>query len=91
MKPRRPRFSGQYKRDRKRIIDSGEDIAPLDDIARMIIRGQKLPPGCKDHKLFGNYKGHRDCHINGDWVLIYRTVADEVIFVRTGSHAELFK
>ena len=45
----------------------------------------------RDHPLTGNWKGHRDCHIESDWLLIYRITADDLYLERTGSHAELFR
>lgn len=45
----------------------------------------------KDHKLTGDYKNHRECHIEPDWLLIYRTTSREIHFVRTGTHSDLFK
>lgn len=53
-----------------------------------------LPPEYVDHLLKGQWQDFRDCHIRGDWVLIYRisqtSEGEEVIFTRTGSHAQLF-
>jgi len=48
-----------------------------------------LLPALRDHKLTGNYKGRRECHLTGDWLLIYKLEKDAVIFERTGSHSEL--
>lgn len=52
---------------------------------------QVLPTELRDHKLVGNYQGRRECHLSGDWLLIYKLEDDTVIYERTGSHAELFK
>lgn len=52
---------------------------------------QVLPKELRDHKLIGNYQGRRECHLSGDWLLIYKLENDTVIFERTGSHSELFK
>lgn len=41
--------------------------------------------------LLMNWKNHRDCHIEPDWILIFRIAKDELILERTGSHSELFK
>ncbi|MBW1803912.1 MAG: type II toxin-antitoxin system YafQ family toxin, partial [Deltaproteobacteria bacterium] len=45
----------------------------------------------KYHHLSGNWKGHHDCHIESDWILIYRITAADLYLERTGSHSELFK
>jgi addiction module toxin, RelE/StbE family len=45
----------------------------------------------RDHPLVDNYVGRRECHIEPDWLLIYKLDGDEIIFERTGSHSDLFK
>jgi mRNA interferase YafQ len=45
----------------------------------------------KDHQLVGNYTGRRECHIEADWLLIYKIDGERIIFERTGSHSDLFK
>lgn len=61
-------------------------------INETLMAGQALPEKHRDHALVGNWKGHRDCHIMPDWLLIYRLDEDamEIEYVRMGSHAELF-
>ncbi len=61
----------------------------------IIANAGPLPPEWMDHALAGNWRGHRECHAGGDFLLIYRTEDlpkhDFVIFVRCGTHAELFE
>ncbi|MEN6452100.1 MAG: type II toxin-antitoxin system YafQ family toxin [Thermoguttaceae bacterium] len=45
----------------------------------------------RDHQLLGSYRDHRECHIEADWLLIYKVDGERVIFERTGSHADLFQ
>lgn len=56
----------------------------------MLVNQQKLPPRLQDHKLKGNYKLRRECHLEPDWLLIYKIDGEKVIFERTGSHSDLF-
>ncbi len=56
-----------------------------------LIRGTKLSASNKDHKLIGQWFGRRECHVAPDWLLIYLLKNDEIVFERTGSHAELFE
>lgn len=56
-----------------------------------ICREESLDPKHKNHKLTGNYKEHWECHIEPDWLLVYRFTKTEVIFARTGTHSDLFK
>lgn len=89
----KPRYTGQFKRDVKRIEKSGnKDMEKLKAVVRTLIAGQPLESSCRDHGLAGDLKGYRDCHIEPDWILIYRIgrEAQEITFVRTGSHADLF-
>ena len=79
------RFEKDYKKARK----SGRDMSRLKRVMTWIANEQPLPLEVRDHKLIGNYRGRRECHLAGDWLLIYKIEADTVIFERTGSHAEL--
>ena len=81
------RFEKDYKKARK----SGRDMSRLKRVMTWIAGEQPLPPELRDHKLIGNYQGRRECHLAGDWLLIYKIEADCVIFERTGSHSELLK
>ncbi len=56
----------------------------------LIAGDDPLGPEWKDHQLKGNWIDHRECHIGGDFLLIYRLETDSIVFVRTGTHAELF-
>jgi len=56
----------------------------------LLSEGASLPPRYKDHPLRGNWLDYRDCHIEADWLLIYKILGDDIYLVRTGSHADLF-
>jgi mRNA interferase YafQ len=81
------RFEKDYKKARK----SGRDLSRLKRVMTWIANEEPLPPELRDHKLIGNYQGRRECHLAGDWLLIYKIEDDTVIFERTGSHSELLK
>lgn len=85
----RTRFSGSFKRDRKRAERRGKDVTVLDSVIRLLAAEQCLDSRFQDHKLKGEYVGCRECHLEYDWVLIYRIVGDEIIFTRTGTHSDL--
>ena len=82
--------STRFKRDIKRLQKQGKDLADLQSIIKTLVKEKLLDPKFKDHKLVGNWKGHRDCHIEPDWLLVYKVEAKVFHLVRTGSHAELF-
>ena len=85
-----PVFTGQLKRDLKKMLAGGKEAKKFTGIARKLINGQKLDPKQRDHKLVGNYAGRRECHIGPDWLLIYKIDGRRIIFERTGTHSELF-
>ena len=65
-------------------------MGKLKTVIELLIAGDDLPAHYLDHPLRGNYAGSRDCHIEPDWVLIYKIDGDDVYLVRTGTHADLF-
>ena len=86
------KFLNSFKKDYKRIVKRGYDIALLENVIRMLADGEMLPAKYRDHALTGNYSGYRECHITPDWLLIYEVRESELILVlsRTGTHSDLF-
>ena len=85
-------WTKQFKKDYRQALKRNLDITLLDDIIRALSRGETLPQRTKDHPLSGNWSGHRECHIQPDWLLVYQ-IAGERLFlklIRTGSHSDLF-
>jgi len=85
-----PSFTKQFKKDIKRAGKQGRDIMQFKLIARILIAEENLDPIFRDHKLTGNYKDRRECHIASDWLLIYKIDGERIIFERIGTHSELF-
>jgi mRNA interferase YafQ len=56
-----------------------------------LINGERLEPKYRNHPLVGKYVGRWECHIEPDWLLIYKLEGDQIVFERTGTHSELFK
>jgi len=83
-------FRKQFRKDLERIRRTGRDTTRLLEIIELLINSQPLPPNSRDHQLTGNLKDCRECHLGGDWLLIYLLSADSVTFTRTGSDSELF-
>ena len=86
-----PVYTRQLEKDIKRARKRGKDLDRFKMIVRALIEGEKLDALHRDHQLAGDYKGRRECHIEGDWLLVYKLEKDRVIFERTGSHADLFE
>lgn len=82
----------KFKRDLKLAKRRNKDLSALKEIMNQIVAEKPLDKKLKDHTLVGNWHGHRECHIEPDWLLIYKLLQTEkvVIFTRTGSHADLF-
>lgn len=81
-------FRKDYKRAKKRHLP----IDKLKEVVAKLAMGEPLPEKNKDHALTGDWVGHRECHIQPDWLLIYR-IEDNVLVLtlaRTGTHSELF-
>ncbi len=86
-----PVYTKQFAKDLKRCKRRGKNLDKFKILARTLLSGKPLDPIHKDHKLVGNYIGRRDCHIESDWVLIYKTIGKQLIFERMGTHSDLFK
>jgi mRNA interferase YafQ len=82
--------NGQFRRDVKLAQKRGKDMAKLREVILLLVEGRPLPPRCKDHPLGGEWKHFRDCHIEPDWLLIYKIDGDDLHLVRTGTHSDLF-
>lgn len=68
----------------------GKSFSVFKQVIIKLANDQALEPKFKDHKLAGNYIGTRECHLEPDWLLIYINSPEELILVRTGTHADLF-
>ena len=82
----------QFEGDYRLMVRRGKDIQKLKTIMRQLVNQQTLERKYHDHALRGNLRDHRDCHIEPDWILMYRIDRElqEITFVRSGTHADLF-
>lgn len=86
----RPSYTNQFLKDLRRAEKRNKNITKLKAVMIELIEERPLGEKFRDHLLVGNYKGRRECHIEPDWLLIYKLSEDEIIFERTGTHSELF-
>lgn len=86
------RYSTRFGKDLKLAVKRGKDLQKLQTVIDKLANGEELEEKYRDHALTGNYVGFRECHIQPDWLLVYRIDETEVILFlsRTGSHADLF-
>ena len=85
-------WTSRFKKDYKLAVKRRLNIKLLDDTIRMLASGMTLPEECNDHQLTGNLKNYRECHIQSDWLLMYRIEKDILVLSlqRTGTHSDLF-
>lgn len=85
-------LSNRFKKDLKLAAKRGYNLELLSKVVDLLASQEKLPSKYKDHELVGNYIGFRECHIQADWLLVYRVQSDTLILFlsRTGTHSDLF-
>ena len=81
----------RFKKSLKKMLKRGKDRTKLRTVVAMLARGETLPVKYKDHALIGDFAGSRDCHIENDWVLIYKIIDDVLVLTLadTGTHSDL--
>lgn len=84
--------TGRFKKDVNLLQKRGYNIALLQQVIEILARGESLPKKYADHRLNGEWSEFRECHIQPDWLLIYRIDEDILILTltRTGTHSDLF-
>ena len=87
---RNPIEGAEFRRDAKLAQKRNKDMAKMREAILLLIEGRPLQPRYKDHPLGGEWKHFRDCHIEPDWLLIYKIDGEDLHMVRTGTHSDLF-
>jgi len=88
---RQPTYTTQFERDLRLQQRRGKDPAKLKEVLAALINEEVLAEHYRDHPLRGNFRNRRECHVEPDWLLIYKLNGDEIIFERTGRHSDLFE
>lgn len=83
--------TGTFRRDVKRIARRGYDIQVLYELIECLRIGKGIRLTSRPHKLQGEYEGCWECHIESDWLLIWKYDNDNITLVRTGTHNDLFE
>ena len=85
-------LTGKFKKSLKLAKKRGLDLKLLDKVITMLQNDIPLEEKYRDHELKGKYQGFRECHIQPDWLLVYKIERDALILklIRTGSHSDLF-
>ena len=87
---RRIYVTSRYKKDLKRASKRGKDLDKLDEIIVLLQQDISLHSRHLDHHLTGSWNDQRECHIEPDWLLIYKRQNNDLILTRIGSHSDLF-
>lgn len=84
--------TSQFKKDFKLAVKRGCNIEKLQNAVTILASGDTLPDEYRDHPLRGNYGGYRECHIEPDWLLVYKISENVLVLTlyRTGTHSDLF-
>jgi len=86
------KFTSKFKKDYRLGIKRRFPIELLEGTVSLLANGEMLPEKYADHALSGNWTAYRECHIRGNWLLVYRIEDDVLVLTlaRTGTHADLF-
>jgi mRNA interferase YafQ len=86
-------YSARFKKDLRRAAKRGKDLSLIEDVIDRLANGEILPPEYYDHPLKGKYSGYRECHMEDDWLLIYKIDKGYLILLlsRTVTHIDLFE
>lgn len=86
----RPVTTSKFAKDYDRAKKRGKDIQKLKVVIETLLAGTNLPTKYRDHLLTGDCVGCRECHIEPDWLLMYEIQGEDMVFLRTGTHTDLF-
>lgn len=84
-------YASQFKKDMRLAKKRGKNLAKIKKIMDLLLVDETLGSRHRDHWLDGNYIGRRECHVEPDWLLIYKPIPGKIIFERTGTHSDLFR
>ena len=84
------RTTTAFEKDMRRVGKQGKDLDKLEALVNLLQEQEPLPPRCRPHPLRGDWAGYWDCHVEPDWLLVYKVTGKALVLIRTGSHAELF-
>ena len=85
-----PIYTNTFSRDIKRAKKRRKDMSKIKKVMEMLVKDEPLPKKYREHRLIGQYMHRLECHIEPDWLLIYKKGSKQIIFERTGTHADLF-
>ena len=85
------RFERDFRRLKKQLPADALDYETLEYVFELLQRGTSLPSPFREHSLGREYTGFFECHVDADWLLVYRVTRTRIVFHRTGRHRDLFR
>ncbi len=85
------RFERDFRRLKRKIPRHALDYETLEYAFELLQAGKPLPEAFREHTLEGDFAGFTECHVDADWLLIYRILRRRIVFHRTGTHRDLFR
>ena len=82
------RTTGRLEKEFRFAVRRGKDVSKLQAVMRALVQEVPLDPRLRDHAWKGEFYGRRECHVEPDWLLIYKLEPGVIIFERTGTHAD---
>lgn len=85
-------YQKSFKKDFAKALKRGCNPELFEEVLELLVHEEPLPQKYRDHSLAGNYRGYRECHIQPDWLLIYKIDGGKLLLTlaRTGTHSDLF-
>ena len=83
-------MTSQFKKDARHTQKRGKDMEKLWAVVKRLLEGRPLASRNRAHRLSGEFSDARECHIEPDWLLIWKQTDDALVLVRTGTHSDLF-
>lgn len=83
-------YEGKFKKDLKLLKKRGKGLSKVFDLVSMLCDDIPLSLKHRNHRLSGTLDGYWECHIEPDWLLLYRITQSQLILARTGTHSDLF-
>jgi mRNA interferase YafQ len=85
-----PIYLRSFEREIAKAQKRGLDMSKIKRVLEDLINEKVLAARHKNHKLKGDFAGYWECHIEPDWLLIYKKDDGHIYFARTGTHSDLF-
>ena len=83
--------SKSFKKSLQLSLKRGKNPEDLKVVLDLLVKNQKLPKKYNDHSLSGEYSEYRECHVNPDWLLVYRKTKTHLELYKMGTHSDLFR